>query len=46
MESDSGDGSDTYVLERQVANGGIGVGFTYVIGKEKVLGLMIPKPTQ
>ena len=43
MESDSGDGSDTYVLERQVANGGIGVGFTYVIGKEKVFGSYDPE---
>lgn len=38
MESDSGDGTDTYVLEQAVANGGVGVGFTYTIGKEKVFG--------
>jgi len=37
-ESDSGDGTDTYVLEQTVANGGVGVGFTYRIGNEKVRG--------
>ena len=38
MESDSGNGTATYVLEQPVHNGGVGVGFTYSIGKEKVWG--------
>ena len=38
-ESDSGDGTAKYVLEQEVANGGVGVGFTYRIGKEKVRGV-------
>lgn len=37
-ETDSGTGTDTYVLEQQVANQGIGVGFTYMIGNERVHG--------
>ena len=37
-ESDSGDGTATYVLEQAVANEGVGVGFTYCIGTEKVRG--------
>ena len=41
-ESDSGDGSSKYVLEQQVANGGVGVGFTYRIGDEKVFGSYDP----
>ena len=37
-ESDNGDGTSTYILEQTVANGGVGVGFTYRIGSEKVRG--------
>ncbi len=37
-ESDSGTGSQKYVLEKVVPNGGEGVGFTYRIGTEKVSG--------
>ena len=37
-ESDSGDGTDTYVLEQEVANSGDGVGFTFTIDGEKVFG--------
>lgn len=38
MESDVGDGTSHYVLDRVVANGGVGVGFTYRIGDEFVSG--------
>lgn len=38
MESDNGDGTATYALEQAVPNGGTGVGFTYRIGQERVLG--------
>lgn len=42
-ESDSGDGGSKYVLEQQVANDGVGVGFTYRIGNEKVFGSYDPE---
>ncbi len=37
-ESDSGNGTDTYVLEQTVANGGNKVGFTYAINGKPVHG--------
>ncbi len=41
-ESDSGTGSQTYVLEQAVPNGGKGVGFTYRIGGKSVSGAYNP----
>mgnify|MGYP003307195680 CR=1 FL=1 len=43
QESDSGDGSATYVLEQQVPHGGEGVGFTFRIGPDRVLGEYDPE---
>jgi hypothetical protein len=37
-ESDNGDGTSTYVLNQRVAHEGVGVGFTYKIGKRYVFG--------
>lgn len=42
-ESDSGNGTATYALEQQVANNGVGVGFTYAIGGSKVSGSYDPE---
>ena len=43
METDNGNGSDTYVLESAVVNQGQGVGFTYSINNEKVRGAYDPQ---
>ncbi len=43
IEKDSGDGSDTYVLEQQVKNEGVGVGFTYRINDQIVPGSYDPE---
>lgn len=37
-EKDTGDGTDTYILQQQVANNGEGVGFTYKIDGQNVFG--------
>lgn len=42
-ESDVGNDSSTYVLNNEVANKGVGVGFTYKIGKEFVEGSYDPE---
>lgn len=41
-ESDSGSGSETYVLEKVIPNNGEGVGITYKIGSESVSGSYDP----
>lgn len=38
VESDNGNGTNTYVLSQAVANEGVGVGFTYRINNELVIG--------
>ena len=43
VESDTGDGTNTYTLSHAVVNNGVGVGFTYKIGKELVQGEYNPE---
>jgi len=43
MESDNGNGTDTYVLDQTVANGGVGVGFTFMVDNKFIEAEYLPE---